>query len=81
MPVMAKEPAIYAPGSLEASRTSSLAPVTDEAERRRLEILNPPPAPVVYEPINGPNAKRQYAPGSVEYARQQAEDRCRTQTG
>jgi hypothetical protein len=38
-----KEPAIYAPGSAEASKTSLLVPVTDEAERRRLEILNPPP--------------------------------------
>ena len=72
MPVVTKEPAIYAPDSSEASKTSSPAPVTDEAERRRLEILNPPPsAPVVYEPINGPNVKQQYAPGSVEYARQQ----------
>src|SRR5215467_1470987 len=32
---------------------------------------NPVPVPVVYEPINGPNVKQQYAPGSVEYARQQ----------
>jgi len=71
MPVVTKAPAIYAPDSSEASKTSSPVPVTDEAERRRLEILNPPPsAPVVYEPINGPNVKQQYAPGSVEYARQ-----------
>jgi hypothetical protein len=72
MPVASKEPAIYQPGSLEASRTSSPTPVTDEAERRRLEILNRPAHRVVYEPTNGPGVQLHPAPGSLEYAAAQA---------
>jgi hypothetical protein len=69
MPLATKEPTGYQPGSVEASRTSSPVQVTDEAERKRLEILNrPPPGRVVYEPINGPGAQLRPAPGSVEYA-------------
>jgi hypothetical protein len=73
MPVATKVPTIYQPGSLEASRTSSPTPVTDEAELRRLEILNRPAhRVVVYEPFNGPGVQPQPAPGSLEYAAAQA---------
>jgi hypothetical protein len=64
----------YAPGSIEASRTSSTVPVTDPAEIRRLEILNRPPAPIVWEHVNGPQCRPTFAPGSLEYSQQQQRD-------
>jgi hypothetical protein len=70
----APAPRVYAHGSLEASRTSSTAPIVDEAERRRLEILNRPPAPIVWEHVNGPQCRPTFAPGSLEYSQQQQRD-------
>jgi hypothetical protein len=68
---------IYQPGSVEAARTASTGPVTAEWEQRRVAMLNSetPHHPDVRGgppvPVNGPEAKRVYAIGSVEWAAEQ----------
>jgi hypothetical protein len=77
MPVSERPAAIYQPGSIEAARAASTAPVTAEWARRHNELLNreTPDHPNVKgrapEIINGPGATPHYAPGSLEYAARQ----------
>jgi hypothetical protein len=78
MPVVTREPRIYQPGSVEAARTASTVPPSADWAKRYNEMLirETPDHPDVparsFEPVNGPNAKKEFAPGSVEYAAQQA---------
>jgi hypothetical protein len=64
----------YAPGSVEAFRTASTAPVTADWEQRRRGILvretphHPDVRGLPAEPVNGPGAKLSHAIGSVEWA-------------
>ena len=80
MPLATPPERTYAPGSVEAMRTASTAPVIDPAEQRRHEILvrETPSHPEVQggppEPINGPDVKSTWAVGSVEWAIAQRKD-------
>jgi hypothetical protein len=78
MPVAERPAVVYAPGSVEAARTSAKVVPSASWARKHNELLNreTPDHPDVRgrEPefINGPGAKPNYAIGSVEWAAAQA---------
>jgi hypothetical protein len=78
MPVAAPPAMVYAPGSVEAARTSAKVAPTAPWAQKHNELLNretpdhPESKSREAEFINGPSAKTTYAPGSVEWAAAQA---------
>jgi hypothetical protein len=77
MPVVTREPQLYAAGSVEAARTASTVPPSaDWAQRHNAMLIrstpNHPDLPAhSFEPVNGPNVTPVFAIGSVEYEAEQ----------